>query len=87
MAGYRLAFRQSVAKDLRAIPKGDVNRILKRIEGLVDEPRPQGCEKLSGQERYRVRQGVYRILYEIRDRELLILVVKVGHRGKVYRER
>jgi mRNA interferase RelE/StbE len=87
MGSYRLAFRQSVAKDLRAIPQGDVARILKRIESLADEPRPPGSERLSGQERYRVRQGVYRILYEIRDEELVVLVVKVGHRREVYRKR
>jgi mRNA interferase RelE/StbE len=85
MGSYRLAFKQSVAKDLRAIPQGDVARILKRIESLADEPRPPGSEKLSGQERYRVRQGVYRILYEIRNEELVVLVVKVGHRREVYR--
>jgi mRNA interferase RelE/StbE len=87
MGSYRLAFKQSVAKDLRAIPQGDVARILKRIESLADEPRPPGSEKLSGQERYRVRQGVYRILYEIRDEDLVVLVVKVGHRREVYRKR
>jgi mRNA interferase RelE/StbE len=87
MGSYRLAFRQSVAKDLRAIPQGDVARILKRIESLADEPRPPGSERLSGQERYRVRQGVYRILYEIRDEEFVVLVVKVGHRREVYRKR
>lgn len=85
MASYRLAFRKSVSKDLRPIPKDDVARILKRIEALAEDPRPPGCEKLSGRERYRVRQGAYRILYEIRDRELLVTVVKVGHRREVYR--
>ncbi len=85
MARYRLVFKKSVAKDLRDIPKRDVARILKRIEALTDEPRAMGCEKLSGQERYRVRQGVYRIIYEIQDDVLVIVVVKVGHRGEIYR--
>jgi len=62
-----------------------VRRILTRIEALVDDPRPVGSEKLSGQERYRVRQGNYRILYEIIDDELVVTVVKVGHRRHVYR--
>ena len=84
MASYRLIFRKSVAKDFRSIPKNDVQRILKRIEALAEDPHPQGCEKLSGQDRYRVRQGVYRIIYEIRDNELLITVVKIGHRQSVY---
>jgi mRNA interferase RelE/StbE len=85
MAQYRLVFKHSVAKDLRAFPKADVAAIFQRIEALADDPRPPGCEKLSAQERYRVRQGVYRILYEIRDQELVVIVVKVGHRGDVYR--
>lgn len=87
MANYRLTFKKSVTKDFRLIPKDDVRRILKRIEALADDPRPMGCEKLSGQERFRVRQGVYRIVYEILDEELVIVVVKVGHRREVYRER
>lgn len=85
MARYSLEFRRSVAKDLRAIPKKDVRRILKRIETLPDDPRPVGCEKLSGLERYRVRQGHYRILYEIVDQILLITVVKIGHRRAAYK--
>jgi mRNA interferase RelE/StbE len=87
MANYRLTFKKSVTKDFRLIPKDDVRRNLKRIEALADDPRPMGCEKLSGQERFRVRQGVYRIVYEIQDEELVIVVVKVGHRREVYRER
>ena len=85
MANYRLIFRKSVAKDLRSIPKRDVARILKRIEALAGNPRPEGCEKLSGQERFRVRQGAYRIIYEIRDTERIITVVKIGHRRHVYK--
>lgn len=85
MASYRLSFKRSVAKDLRPIPKRDVARILKRVEALADNPRPAGCEKLSGQERYRLRQGIYRIIYEILDQELIVTVVKIGHRREVYR--
>ena len=84
MASYKLTFKQSVGKDLRPIPKDDVARILKRIDMLAENPRPPGSEKLSGQERYRVRQGVYRIIYEIVDGALLVTVVKVGHRREVY---
>ena len=86
MASYRLTFKKSVTKDFRSISKDDVARILKRIEALADDPRPVGSEKLSGQERFRVRKGVYRIIYEIRDEELVIIVVKVGHRRDVYRD-
>ncbi len=85
MASYELAFRKSVAKDLRAFPKAEVRRIMQRIRSLADEPRPAGREKLSGQEGYRVRQGVYRIVYEIEDQRLVVLVVEVGHRRDVYR--
>lgn len=85
MASYRLEFSSSVAKALRAIPNADVARLLTRIEALADNPRPPGCEKLSGLPRYRIRQGLYRIVYEIRDDVLLVLVVKVAHRKDVYR--
>ena len=87
MASYELVFRKSIAKDLRAIPNQDVKRILKRIRDLAEDPRPDGCEKLSGHERYRIRQGVYRIVYEIEDDRLIVLVVKVGHRREGYRAR
>jgi mRNA interferase RelE/StbE len=85
MASYELVFKKSVAKDLRAFPKQDVKRILERIRAIAENPRPPGCEKLSGRDRYRVRQGVYRIVYEIADTELIVLIVKIGHRGDVYR--
>ncbi|MCF7989349.1 MAG: type II toxin-antitoxin system RelE/ParE family toxin [Thiohalocapsa sp.] len=85
MVSYELVFKKSVAKDLRSIPKKDVPRILKRIEALREDPRGDGCLKLSAQERYRVRLGTYRIIYEIRDNELIVMVVKVGHRSSVYK--
>ena len=84
MAKYRVVFKKSVAKDLRGISKQDVKRILRRIDALAVDPRGEGCMKLSAQERYRVRQGLYRILYEIRDDVLIVQVVKVGHRSSVY---
>ena len=85
MASYELAFKQSVAKDLRAVPKRNLRTILKRIDSLAGNPRPVDCEKLSGQERYRVRQGAYRIVYEIVDARLVVIVVTTGHRRDVYR--
>lgn len=85
MAGYRIIFKRSVLSDLRSIPHKDVARILSRIDALADTPRGPGCEKLSGREWYRVRQGNYRILYEVRDLEILIVIVKVAHRREVYR--
>ena len=85
MAGYKIFFKRSVEKDFEAIPKKVLQRILKRIEMLGEDPRPTGFEKLTGQERYRVRQGRYRIVYSIQDAELTVWVVKVGHRKDVYR--
>ena len=85
MASYRLAISKSVAKDMRALPNQDVVRILGRIKSLADNPRPVGCEKLSGQERYRIRQGNYRIIYQIQDDLLLVTIVKIGHRRDVYK--
>lgn len=85
MAAYSIFFKDSVRKDLAAIPKGDLQRIMERIGALAENPRPMGCEKLSGQEKYRLRQGNYRIVYSIQDSRLTVWVVKVGHRREVYR--
>ncbi len=85
MDAYRVFFRRSVEKDLSGIPKKDVKKILHRIQNLERNPRPSGCEKLTGQERYRLRQGRYRIVYSIQDDELTIWVVTIGHRKDVYR--
>ena len=85
MASYRIVFKKSVSKDLRSIPKKDIQRILKRINSLTEDPRPSGVEKLSGDEKYRIRQGNYRILYLIEDEIITITIVKVGHHRDVYR--
>lgn len=85
MASYRIVFKKSVAKDLRPIPQKDIRRILKRIDSLAEDPRPTGVEKLSGDEKYRIRQGNYRILYIIEDEIITVTIVKVGHRRDIYR--
>ena len=85
MAVYSIFFKDSVRKDLDSIAINDLQRIIERIGNLAEDPRPVGCEKLSGQEKYRVRQGNYRIIYSIQDTELTVWVVKVGHRREVYR--
>ena len=85
MAAYKIFFKKSVEKDFKVIPKKDLVKILERIETLAEDPRPSGCEKLSGQQKYRLRQGRYRILYSVQDDELTIWVVKVGHRKDIYR--
>ena len=79
MASYRLEIKRSAAKELE-------RRVVSRIRALAEDPRPAGAEKLSGRERYRVRQGDYRILYEISDDVLLIVVVKIGNRRDGYRK-
>ena len=85
MASYSIQIKRSAAKELEAVPLKDRRRIVTRIEGLQTEPRPPGCEKLSGDDKYRIRQGNYRILYEIQDQALIVTVVRVGDRRDVYR--
>ena len=87
MAVYKIFFKKSVEKDFRVIPKKDLVKILERIETLAQDPRPSGCEKLSGQQKYRLRQGRYRILYSVQDDELTVWVVKAGQRKDIYRRR
>ncbi|MBI4619085.1 MAG: type II toxin-antitoxin system RelE/ParE family toxin [Desulfobacterales bacterium] len=86
MAEYKILLRRSVTKELDHIPKKDLKRIINRIKSLAHDPRPFGCEKLSGYERYRIRQGNYRIVYSVQDKELTIWVVKIGHRRDIYRK-
>ena len=85
MAAYRVYLKQSAARELNRVPDRDLRRIVRRIRLLAENPRPAGCEKLSAQERYRVRQGDYRIVYSIDDDAKTVCVVKVGHRSEVYR--
>ena len=85
MASYELAFRKSVTRDLRGIPKPDLEKIPAAIESLAKQPRPAGSEKLSGQDRYRLRRGEHRIVYEVSDDDLRVVVAKAGHRRDVYR--
>ena len=85
MAEYKIFFKKSVEKDFKVISKKDLKKILDRIETLAENPRPPGCEKLTGQQRYRLRQGRYRILYSVQDDELTVWVVKIGHRRNIYR--
>jgi mRNA interferase RelE/StbE len=86
VARFRLLIKPSAVKDIEAISlKRERQRVVERIGKLAEDPRPFGSEKLSGQDKYRVRQGRYRILYAIEDQDLLVQVVKVGHRKDVYR--
>jgi mRNA interferase RelE/StbE len=86
VAKYRIFIKASAAKEIESIrTKKYRRRIVKRIHSLANDPRPKGCEKLSGQDRYRVRQGNYRIVYSIEDDKLIIHIIKVGDRKNVYR--
>ena len=85
MGNYKVTFKKSVLKDLKSVPKSDVIKIISKIDSLAEDPRRVGAKKLSGNELYRMRQGLYRILYEIKDRELIVQVIKVGHRSDVYK--
>lgn len=86
MGRYRVLIKPSAVREIESIPqKKQRQRIVGKIEALSDDPRPAGCEKLSGRERYRVRHGVYRIVYAIEDDRLVVFVVEVGHRSSVYR--
>ena len=85
MAFYKLLIKPSAVKELEGIPEKDRQRIVYRIQGLAENPRPRGCEKLSDQDKYRLRQGKYRILYQIQDEEVIVIVVRVAKRGEVYK--
>ena len=86
MANYKVFIKPSAAKELKYLPQKDLKRITKKIKSLSVEPRPQGCEKLSAQERYRLRQGNYRIVYSIEDGKLIVYVVKIAQRRDVYKK-
>ena len=85
MASYSLLIKPSAAKELEGLPKKERSRLVGRIQGLAVEPRPAGCEKLSGDEKFRIRQGDYRVVYAIDDATHEVLVMKIGHRKDVYR--
>lgn len=85
MASYRIFIKPSAAKELEAVPKKDRLGIVEKVRRLSNNPRPAGCEKLSGEEKYRIRQGDYRILYSIQEDEVIVTIVRIGHRREVYR--
>ena len=85
MANYNIYFRKSAAKELSKLPNPTLQKVIKRIEALAIDPRPVGCEKLTGQEFYRIRQGNYRIVYSIQDNELTVWAVKISHRKDIYK--
>ena len=83
---YTIEIDSKAAREIRGLPRHEQGRIIAKAEALADDPRPAGCEKLSGTSGlWRIRSGTYRILYQIQDNRLLVTVVKVGHRRDVYR--
>lgn len=85
MDSYNLLFKKSAEKELRSIPKIFLIKIIQKIEPLAHHPRPFGVQVLRGDDRYyRLRQGDYRIVYEIDDAMKKITIIKIGHRREVY---
>jgi len=82
---YKVRIKPSAAKELDGIPKRDRQRLVVRIARLASNPRPEGCQKLSGEDEYRIRQGNYRLIYSIAEAERTVRVLKIGHRKEVYR--
>ena len=85
MAKYEISVKKSAVKELEDIPKKELQKIIKKIKSLSSDPRPQGSQKLSQREQYRIRQGDYRIIYSVQDDDLTVHIIKVGHRKEIYR--
>lgn len=86
MASYRIEWKQSARKELRRLHKQDIARVLATVVNLADEPRPAGCRKLAGSDNhYRVRIGDIRVIYNVTDGRLVIQIIRIGHRGSVYK--
>jgi mRNA interferase RelE/StbE len=85
--GYRIEIMRPALKQLGAIPRRDQERLRDAINDLTDDPRPDGSVKLKGANDYRIRVGVYRVIYAIEDDRLIVLVLKIGHRKDVYRRK
>jgi mRNA interferase RelE/StbE len=85
MASYKLSVKRSAEKELRKIPRSDLRRVIETIQALTRDSRPHGVRLLKGPERHwRVRQGDYRIIYEVDDAAHHITIIKVGHRREIY---
>ena len=85
---YALEFEPQVTKELRDLQRGDLQRIMDRIRGLAEDPRPAGCEKLAGMANaWRIRSGNYRVVFTVDDRAQVVTITRVGHRREVYRRR
>jgi mRNA interferase RelE/StbE len=85
VAAYSVQIKRSAAKELEAVPKKDREKLVSKIQALANNPRPPGSEKLAGDHKYRIRHGVYRVLYEVDDTTVVVVVVRVAHRREAYR--
>ncbi|MBF0274408.1 MAG: type II toxin-antitoxin system RelE/ParE family toxin [Nitrospinae bacterium] len=85
MGNYKLKIKPSALKELEKIPRNDSKKIINKIKSLAHNPHPVGSEKLSGSEKYRIRQGNYRIIYSIENNALIVFVIKIAHRKDVYK--
>ena len=86
MAKYKIKVSSTAEKRLKKIPKKDMPRLVAAIQSLSYDPYPEGCRKLMGEKAtYRIRQGHYRIIYEVKNKELIILILKLGHRKDIYK--
>jgi len=86
MAGYRILFNRSAVDELEKIPRKEIGKVVGRIRGLEENPRPPGSQKLSAPERYRIQQGDYRIVYAVDDEKKVVQIFKIGHRSEIYRQ-
>jgi len=85
VANYSVLIKRSAAKEIEAVPKKDREKVVAKIQALATNPRPPGSEKLAGDDKYRIRHGDYRVLYEIDDATIVVVVVRVAHRREAYR--
>ena len=86
MEKYKITIKKSAAKELEDIPGKDLRKVVRRIQSLANNPRPQGSQKLSGQNRLRIRQGDYRIVYFVNDKDCIVDIFKIWHRREIYRK-
>ena len=82
---YKIELRRRAQRALGRLPKTDFQAVVEAMKELAQTPRPRGVEKVKSAGLWRIRQGDYRIIYGIDDKQLLITVVRIGHRREIYR--
>lgn len=84
MPVYKIFIEKAVFKQLKNVPVKDYQKIMDTIAALANNPRPPGCKKLKGRSGYRIREGNYRVIYEINDQILIVTVIEAGDRKNIY---